>query len=147
MALSKDAQLVIEFFIQQGMFSEDDLARFVGVIRSMRSIGGGGAAPAKRRGRPKGSGSKKATSQKSTGKRGARQRITATTAQLRKMYVTDGMTAKAIAEQFGVSAGGVAQRLMKDGISKNKKKAAGKKKAGKKLGKKKAKSKKKAKGK
>ena len=41
--------------------------------------------------------------------------------ELRKMYVTDGMTAKAIAAKFGVSPGGVSQRLMKDGITKNKK--------------------------
>ncbi len=51
-------------------------------------------------------------------KRGRRGKLNISEADLKKMYVTDGMTAKQIAEKFGVAHGTVAQRVMKLGLSK-----------------------------
>ncbi len=51
-------------------------------------------------------------------KRGRRGKLNISEAELKKMYVTDGMTAKQIAEKFGVAPGTVAQRVMKLGLSK-----------------------------
>jgi ATP-dependent Clp protease ATP-binding subunit ClpA len=54
------------------------------------------------------------------GKRGKRSRLDISKEELKKMYVDQGMTAKRIAEKYGVSAATVAQRVMKLGISKRK---------------------------
>ena len=51
-------------------------------------------------------------------KRGRRGKFNITEAELKKLYVEDGLTAKKIAEKFGVMRGTVAQRVMKLGLSK-----------------------------
>ena len=51
-------------------------------------------------------------------KRGRRGKFKITEAELKKLYVEDGLTAKKIAEKFGAKPGTVAQRVMKLGLSK-----------------------------
>ena len=51
-------------------------------------------------------------------KRGRRGKFKITEAELKKLYVEDGLTAKKIAEKYGVKPGTVAQRVMKLGLSK-----------------------------
>ena len=51
-------------------------------------------------------------------KRGRRGKFNITEAGLKKLYVEDGLTAKQIAEKYGVMRGTVAQRVMKLGLSK-----------------------------
>jgi hypothetical protein len=51
-------------------------------------------------------------------KRGRRGKLNISEADLKKMYVADGLTAKQIAAKFGVAPGTVAQRVMKLGLSK-----------------------------
>ncbi len=51
-------------------------------------------------------------------RRGRRGKFNVSTEDLKKMYVDQGMTAKAIGEKYGVAHGTVAQRVMKLGLSK-----------------------------
>jgi hypothetical protein len=51
-------------------------------------------------------------------RRGRRGRLTISEADLKKLYVDEGKTAKQIAEIYGVAPGTVAQRVMKLGLSK-----------------------------
>lgn len=121
---NSSVETVVQFLLQQGVLNEDGCSRFANVIRGLQAISGG--APAVRRGRPAGAGRK--------GKRG---RITATADELKKMYLQDGMTAKQIAAKYNVSAGAVAVRLSKEGLTKRAggaKKSGGKKKAPRKAG-------------
>ena len=105
MAFQDDVQTLIDF----GMFSEDAVGRLANVIRTVQSLSSGGSpAPARRgrpRGRPAGGG----------GKRGPRGSFNVTKEELAKMRET--MTAKQIAEKYGVSPGTVAQKAMKLGLA------------------------------
>ena len=51
-------------------------------------------------------------------KRGRRGKLTITESELKKLYVEEGLTARTIAEKYGVTPGTVALRVMKLGISK-----------------------------
>lgn len=52
------------------------------------------------------------------GRRRGRGRLDVSPEELKRLYVDEGLTAKAIGEKFGVSHGTVAQRVMKLGLSK-----------------------------
>ena len=109
MALHDDVQELIDF----GIFNEEAVGRLASVIRTVQSLAPGGA-PARRGrgpGRPAGGGG---------GKRGPRGKFEVTKEELAKMRET--MTAKEIAEKYGVSAGTVAQKAMKMGLATPRKK-------------------------
>ena len=121
MALQESLDVLIRF----GVFNEEAVGRLASMVQAVESLTAGGAAPmassGKKRGRPAGSG--KAAPAGEPGKRGRRSSFNVTEAELKKMYITDGMTAKAIAEKYGVAPVTVAQRAMKLGLSKREKKS------------------------
>ena len=51
-------------------------------------------------------------------RRGRRGKLNIEEAELKKLYIDQGLTAKEIGEKFGVAPGTVAQRVMKLGLSK-----------------------------
>src|SRR6266545_1345781 len=102
MALHDDVQELIDF----GIFNEDAVGRLASVIRTVQSLSPGGG-PARGRGRPRG--------RPAGGGRAPRGSFNVTKDELAKMR--ESMTAKEIAEKYGVSPGTVAQRAMKLGLA------------------------------
>ena len=110
-----DIQVLVDF----GLFSREGLAKLSTLIRTVQSLTGGALPPvgARRRGRPpKAAGAVANRRPAATGKRGRRSRFTATKDDLAKMRAS-GMTAKAIAEKYGVSMGAVNLHLRKHGLT------------------------------
>src|SRR5882672_10714542 len=99
MALQESLDVLIRF----GVFNEEAIGRLASMVQAVESLTAGGAAPmassGKKRGRPAGSG-KAFVPAGTPGKRGRRSSFNVTEAELKKMYITDGMTAKAIAEKY-----------------------------------------------
>ena len=112
MALQDDVQELIDF----GIFNEDSVERLASVIRTVRSLSPGGAAPPRgRMGRPRGRPAGGGGGGGGKRKRAPRGSFNVTKEELSKMRET--MTAKQIAAKYGVSAGTVAQKAMKMGLA------------------------------
>lgn len=144
MASDDDVQLLVDF----GIFNSEGLSRLANLIRGVQALSGGvgggvvsrsATAPQARRGRPPGAvgrprgrpGRPKAaaaapsTNGASTRKRGPRATFTASGEELAKLKA-QGMTAKAMAEKFGVSAGTINLHLKKHGLTSPRGRPAGK---------------------
>jgi hypothetical protein len=119
MALQESLDVLVRF----GVFNEQAVDRLASMVQAVESLTGGATAVAsvgaKKRGRPAGSGK---IAGGEPAKRGRRSSFEITKEELKKMYVDEGMTAKEIAEKYGVAPVTVAQRAMKLGISKRAKK-------------------------
>ena len=111
-----NVELGINKLLELGALTEEGLAAFGKVIRSLQSLGGGmtaPVAPVSRSRRPPGTGKK----------RGRRGKFNVTKEELDRLYIKEGKSAKAIAEQYGVSTQTVAlkaskYRLLKRGVRK-----------------------------
>ena len=112
MALQDDVGLLVEY----GLFNEDALGRIANAIRTVRELAGGGSAPTRRaparRGRPAGGGGGRKT-------RAPRGSFNPSKDELSKLKAN--MTAKAIAEKFGISTATVNNRLRAMGLTKPRK--------------------------
>jgi len=119
MALQESLGVLVEF----GVFNEEAVDRLASMVKAVQSLTNGAVittlAAKRGRGRPAGSG--KAPSGSSGKPRGRRGKFNITKEELKKLYIDQGMTGKAIAEKYGVSSVTVAQRAMKMGLSKRKK--------------------------
>ncbi len=106
----------IDKLFEVGVLKESVLQEFGQLLERLEAFSKGlvGTTPASRRRRPE----RKAGRPKGKARNRKRSKLTATDAQLRRMYVDQGMTAKQIAKKYGVSAGTVAVRASNLGLKK-----------------------------
>ena len=122
MANVQDLELLSDF----GLFDSTGIEKLAALIRNVQMLTGasfrsGGSTGAKRRGRPPGSGKKRGRPAASANgapakKRGPRASFTATKDELAK-HKAAGMTAKQVADKYGVSMATVNLHLKKHGLT------------------------------